>query len=71
MLSCLLEIITLHFKVPGKGKPAIAHRNFNSKNILMKKNGECCVADFGNAAKFDSKNNQIDFPTEHKYGTLR
>ncbi|KAH9498584.1 Bone morphogenetic protein receptor type-1B [Bulinus truncatus] len=29
------------------GKPAIAHRDLKSKNILVRSNGTCCVADLG------------------------
>ena len=29
------------------GKPAIAHRDLKSKNILVKNNGTCCIADLG------------------------
>lgn len=29
------------------GKPAIAHRDLKSKNILVKRNGTCCIADLG------------------------
>ncbi|XP_070536397.1 bone morphogenetic protein receptor type-2-like isoform X1 [Ptychodera flava] len=31
----------------GKRKPAIAHRDFNSRNILVKGNNTCVIADFG------------------------
>lgn len=62
----------VYFKVPGKGKPSVIHRNFTSKNILVKANGECCIADFGRAAKYDSKTNTMDFPVKEKhYGTIR
>lgn len=36
----------------------------------MKDNGECCITDFGNAAKYESKTNVIDLPAE-QYGTVR
>ena len=29
------------------GKPAIAHQDLKSKNILVKMNGTCCIADLG------------------------
>ena len=34
------------------GKPAIAHRDIKSKNILVKKNGICCIADLGLGVKY-------------------
>ncbi|KAJ8932328.1 hypothetical protein NQ314_014747 [Rhamnusium bicolor] len=54
-----------------QGKPAIAHRDVKSKNILVKRNGECCVADFGLAVKFDSSTNEIDVPPTERSGTKR
>ena len=38
------------------GKPAIAHRDLKSKNILVKNNGQCCIADLG---KLTSDSNVI------------
>jgi len=36
------------------GKPAIAHRDLKSKNILVKRNGStCCVADLGKLSPSD------------------
>ena len=32
-------------------KPGIAHRDLKSKNILMKSNNTCCIADFGLAVR--------------------
>jgi bone morphogenetic protein receptor type-1B len=44
----------LHAEIFGtRGKPAIAHRDIKSKNILVKRNGECCIADFGLAVKYN------------------
>ena len=42
----------LHTEIFGtQGKPAIAHRDLKSKNILVKTNGTCCIADLGLAVK--------------------
>ena len=38
---------------PETYKPAIAHRDLKSKNILVKKDMTCCISDFGLAIKFD------------------
>lgn len=53
------------------GKPAIAHRDLKSKNILVKKNGTCAIADLGLAVKHDSVTNMIDRPSNHRVGTKR
>lgn len=37
-----------------KFKPCIAHRDFKSKNVLVKKDLTCCLSDFGLAVKFQS-----------------
>lgn len=34
------------------GKPAIAHRDIKTKNILVKRDGSCCIADLGLAVKY-------------------
>ncbi|XP_022900135.1 bone morphogenetic protein receptor type-1B isoform X1 [Onthophagus taurus] len=55
-----------------RGKPAIAHRDIKSKNILVKKNGECVIADFGLAVKYCSDTNLIDVPVKNeRSGTKR
>lgn len=55
----------------GTGKPAIAHRDIKSKNILVKKNGTAVIADLGLAVKHDSNTNNIDIPINHRVGTKR
>lgn len=43
----------LHTEIFGSsGKPAIAHGDINSKNVLVKKDGRCAIADFGLAVKY-------------------
>lgn len=42
-------LVHLHTEIFGtEGKPAIAHRDLKSKNILVKKDLQCCIADLGN-----------------------
>ena len=44
----------LHTEITGVyGKPEIAHRDIKSKNILVKDDLKCCIADFGLAVRFD------------------
>ena len=33
--------------IASVGKPGIAHRDLKSKNILVKNNLTCCIADLG------------------------
>lgn len=53
------------------GKPAIAHRDLKSKNVLVKKNGTAAIADLGLAVKHDSNTNTVDIPSNHRVGTKR
>ena len=49
----------LHLEVTGtQGKPSVAHRDLKSKNILVKNDSTCCIADFGLAVV---KNNSLIF----------
>lgn len=63
LASCLIFV--------SLGKPAIAHRDLKSKNILVKKNGTCCIADLGLAVRHDSATDTIDIAPNHRVGTKR
>ena len=69
-ISCGLS--HLHTEIFGtKGKPAMAHRDIKSKNILVKKNGSCCIADLGLAVRFISETAEIDIAPNTRQGTKR
>ncbi|XP_062821555.1 activin receptor type-1C isoform X2 [Anolis carolinensis] len=62
----------LHMEIVGtQGKPAISHRDLKSKNILVKRNETCAIADLGLAVKHDSALNTIDIPQNPRVGTKR
>lgn len=75
MLSLMSSIIdgvyNLHTEIIGTcGKPAIAHRDIKSKNILMRSNTMCCIADFGLAVT-KTQTNKINIADNHRVGTKR
>lgn len=53
------------------GKPAIAHRDLKSKNILVKSNGTCAIADLGLAVRYDSITDTVDIVPNNRVGTKR
>ncbi|KAL5005901.1 hypothetical protein ScPMuIL_017059 [Solemya velum] len=63
----------LHMEILGtQGKPAIAHRDLKSKNILVKNNGTCCIADLGLAVRHDSTTDSVDMDKQNnRVGTKR
>ena len=62
----------LHTEFSGvQGKPSIAHRDLKSKNILVKTNNTCCIADFGLAVYRDVQTRKINLPPTYKNGTVR
>ncbi|XP_067686068.1 TGF-beta receptor type-1-like [Haliotis asinina] len=70
-LSAANGLSHLHMEILGQqGKPAIAHRDLKSKNILVKANG-CCIADLGLAVRHDSKTDQVDIAPNNRVGTKR
>lgn len=63
-LSVACGLVHLHTEiVSSQEKPAIAHRDLKSRNILVKRNGQCCIADLGEG--FGQRNhfilNLLDF----------
>lgn len=76
LLAMALSIATglahLHMDIVGtKGKPAIAHRDLKSKNILVKSNLTCAIGDLGLAVRHDIKTDTVDIPSNHRVGTKR
>lgn len=54
--SIICGLVHLHVEIFGtQGKPAIAHRDLKSRNILVKNNIQCCIADLGEWLKLLTK----------------
>lgn len=72
--ACFTPTNMLAFRVDGAlsaGKPGIAHRDLKSKNILVKKNGMCAIADLGLAVRHESITDTIDIAPNQRVGTKR
>jgi len=62
----------LHLEILGtQGKPAIAHRDLKSKNILVRGDGVAAIGDLGLAVRHNSSSNCLDLPLNCKVGTKR
>ena len=48
------------------GKPAIAHRDLKSKNILVKKDLTCAIADLGLCVRHKAETDSVDIPNNSK-----
>ncbi|XP_064160889.1 activin receptor type-1B-like [Anguilla rostrata] len=71
-LSAASGLAHLHMEILGtQGKPGIAHRDLKSKNILVKKNSVCAIADLGLAVRHESVTDTIDIAPNQRVGTKR
>jgi len=70
-LSIATGLTHLHLEISGtQGKPAIAHRDLKSRNILVKKDLTCVIADLGLCVKLTDAD-EVDIPFNNKVGTKR
>jgi len=70
-LSIATGLTHLHLEISGtQGKPAIAHRDLKSRNVLVKKDLTCVIADLGLCVKL-LDTGQVDIPYNNKVGTKR
>uniref|UniRef100_UPI00398E4AF8 activin receptor type-1-like n=1 Tax=Pristiophorus japonicus TaxID=55135 RepID=UPI00398E4AF8 len=71
-LSIISGLVHLHAEIIGTpGKAAIAHRDLKSRNILVKINHQCCIADLGLAVIHSQNNDFLDIGNNPKVGTKR
>ncbi|MCL4136981.1 UNVERIFIED_CONTAM: hypothetical protein GTU68_056602 [Idotea baltica] len=65
-------LVHLHREIKGtQGKLPIAHRDLKSRNILVKSNGQCCIADLGLAVRYNPATDSVDIPDNSRVGTHR
>ncbi|KYO27193.1 serine/threonine-protein kinase receptor R3 [Alligator mississippiensis] len=70
--SIACGLVHLHVEIFGtQGKPAIAHRDLKSRNILVKNNRQCCIADLGLAVMHSQGSDYLDIGNNPRVGTKR
>ncbi|KAF0036287.1 hypothetical protein F2P81_011599 [Scophthalmus maximus] len=71
-LSVACGLVHLHTEiVSSQEKPAMAHRDLKSRNILVKRNGQCCIADLGLAVIHSQSHDYLDVGNNPRVGTKR
>lgn len=68
---CVCACVAVMVLFWSSGKPGIAHRDLKSKNILVKKNCTCAIADLGLAVRHESVTDTIDIAPNQRVGTKR
>ena len=71
-ISAINGLVHLHWDISGThNKPAIAHRDLKSKNLLVKNGLTICIADFGMAVRDQNQQDLEEAAHNIKQGTSR